>query len=71
MGTGMVKGSGTYDAETKTLTEIGTFSCPGESDKKYRGVMLHTNPDSFMFKWYMPGPDKKEYLAMVIIYVRK
>ncbi len=71
MGTGMVKGSGSYDAETKTLTEIGTFSCLGEGDKKYHAVIIYTNIDSFMYQWYMPGPDKKQYLAMVINYTRK
>lgn len=71
MGTGMARGTGTYDAKTKKLTEEGTFSCPGEGNKKFRSVMTITGPDTFTYEWYMPGPDKKEYRAMVIDYTRK
>ncbi|NIT13374.1 MAG: DUF1579 domain-containing protein [Candidatus Dadabacteria bacterium] len=71
MGTGMVIGSGTYNADKKIMTEVGTFSSPGEGEKKYRAVIINTNIDSFMYQLYMPGPDNKEYLAMVINYTRK
>ena len=71
MSTGMAIGKGAYDADSKTLTDTGTFSCPGEGDKTFRSVMTITGPDSFTLEWHMPGPDKKEYRAMVIDYTRK
>lgn len=71
MGTGMAIGYGSFDAETKSMTETGTFSCPGEGEKQFRGVMTKIDPDSFKYEWYMPGPDKNDYLAMLIEYTRK
>jgi hypothetical protein len=71
MGTGMMKGSGNYDPNTKTLTDQGTFSCPAEGEKSYRGVLKMIDNDNFTYEWYMPGPDGKEFRAMEIVYTRK
>ena len=71
MGTGVMTGSGSYDPTTKTLTDQGTFSCPAEGEKSYRGVLKMIDNDNFTYEWYMPGPDGKEFRAMEIVYTRK
>ncbi|HEX3034130.1 MAG TPA: DUF1579 domain-containing protein [Thermodesulfobacteriota bacterium] len=71
MGTGIMTGSGDYDPSTRTLTDRGTFSCPAEGQKSYRGVTKIINQDNFTYEWYMAGPDKKEFRAMEIVYTRK
>ena len=71
MGTGIMKGSGNYDPNTKTLTEKGTFSCPAEGGKSYRGVTKILDKDNFTYEWYMNDPDGKEFRAMEITYTRK
>jgi len=42
MGTGVMTGSGSYDPNTKTLTDQGTFSCPAEGEKSFRAVPSFT-----------------------------
>jgi hypothetical protein len=71
MGTGIMTGSGNYDPDTKTLTDQGTFSCPAEGQKSYRGVTKIIDKDNFTYEWYMTGPDGKEFRAMEIVYARK
>jgi hypothetical protein len=71
MGTGIMTGSGNYDPDTKTLTDQGTFSCPAEGQKSYRGVTKIIDKDNFTYEWYMTGPDGKEFRAMEIVYTRK
>jgi hypothetical protein len=71
MGTGIMTGSGNYDPNTKTLTDQGTFSCPAEGQKSYRGVTKIIDKDNFTYEWYMTGPDGKEFRAMEIVYTRK
>lgn len=71
MGTGIVKGTGNFDPDTKTLIEQGTFSCPAEGEKSYRGVTKIIDRDHFTYEWYMAGPDGKEFRAMEIVYNRK
>jgi hypothetical protein len=71
MGTGVMRGSGSYDSTTKTLTDEGTFSCPAEGEKSYRGVTKFIDQDNFTYEWYMAGPDGKEFRAMEIVYARK
>jgi hypothetical protein len=71
MGTGIMTGSGNYDPNTKTLTDQGTFSCPAEGQKSYRGVTKIIDKDNFTYEWYMTGPDGNEFRAMEIVYTRK
>ena len=71
MGTGIMTGSGSYDPNTKTLTDRGKFSCPAEGEKSYRGVLKMIDNDNFTYEWYMPGPDGNEFRAMEIVYTRK
>ncbi len=71
MGTGIMTGSGNYDPKTKILTDKGTFSCPAEGQKSYRGVTKIIDQDQFTYEWYMTCPDGKEFLAMEIVYIRK
>ena len=71
MGTGIMTGSGNYDPKTKTLTDQGTFSCPAEGQKSYRGVTKIINKDKFTYEMYMAGPNGKEFRAMEIVYTRK
>lgn len=71
MGTGVMTGSGSYDPNTKTLTDQGTFSCPAEGEKSYRGVLTMIDNDNFTYEWYMAGPDGNEFRAMEIVYTRK
>jgi Protein of unknown function (DUF1579) len=70
MGTGIMTGSGNYDPNTKTLTDHGTFSCPAEGEKSYRGVLKMIDNDNFTYEWHMAGPDGKEFRAMEIVYTR-
>ncbi len=73
MGTGMMRGTGTFDTKSKTLTEKGTFSCPfrgGES--KFRTNTIITNANSYTMEMY--GPDiatGEEFKSMEITYTRK
>lgn len=73
MGTGLMTGTGTYNAETKTFEDKGTFSCPveDEKDKPYRTVTTINSPDQFTFEMYAPGQDGKEARMMEIVYKRK
>lgn len=71
MGTGIMTGSGSYDPNTKTLTDQGKFSCPAEGEKSYRAVLKIIDNDNFTYEWYMTDPEGKEFRAMKIVYTRK
>lgn len=71
MGTGMMNASGTYDAETKTMTEEGTFTDPMTGNQKFKSVTKFISPDSFSYEMYTYGPDGSEFRNMEIIYTRK
>ncbi len=71
MGTGMMIGSGTYDPATKSLTEKGTFSCPGEGEKTFRGVTTMVSADKHVYEMYVTGKDGKETRMMEIVYTKK
>lgn len=72
MSTAMMKGSGTYDATAKTLTENGMVTdCQEGKDKPFRTVTSFKDKDHFTYESYVPGPDGKEYLGMKIAYSRK
>ena len=73
MGTGIMTGTGTYDAAAKTFEDKGTFSCPveDEKDKPYRTVTTVNGPDQFTFEMFAAGPDGNEARMMEIVYKRK
>ncbi len=71
MGTGMMRGEGTYDAAKKELNERGTFSNHVVASSDYRGVFRFIDDDHYKYEFYSSGPDGKEFLSMSIDYKRK
>jgi hypothetical protein len=72
MGTGMMTSAGTYDPETKSFTEKGSFSCPQEDgEKAFRGVTTILGPDKYTYEMFAAGKDGKEARMMEIVYTRK
>jgi len=72
MGTGIMTSAGTYDPETKSFTEKGSFSCPQEDgEKAFRGVTTIDGPDKYTYEMYASGKDGKEARMMEIVYTRK
>ncbi len=71
MSTGMMKGSGKWDAAAKALTSSGTFSCPlVGGDRTSREVTTIVDADHFTHEMYSPGADGKEFKMMEIRYTR-
>ena len=72
MATGIMTGTGQFDAATGTLTEQGDMSCPltGETHRPFRAVWTIVDADHHTYENYMPGPDGKEFKAMEIRYTR-
>ena len=74
MGTGIMKGTGQYDPQTKTLTGQGIYSCPmkgGEST--YRSVLKIVDADHYTYQMYSSRHVEggEEFLNMEIQYTRK
>jgi hypothetical protein len=72
MCTGMITGSGQYDALTKTLTEEGSMSCP-MTNQAYRWFKATTriiDPDRYTYEMFKRDNEGEEFSAMVIDYVR-
>ena len=72
MATGIMTGTGQFDAATNTMTEQGEMSCPmtGETNRLYRTVLSIMDADHHTYENYMRGPDGQEYRAMEILYTR-
>ena len=73
MGTGVMHGTGTYDAATQTITEKGEFTCPATENKtsEYRNEWKFNDKDTMTFSMFGKGmEDKAEYKMMEIIYKR-
>lgn len=72
MATGIMTGTGQYDAATKTFTKNATMSCPmtGEKNRAMRSVCKIVDNDHFTLEMYMNDKDGKEFKAMEIRYVR-
>ena len=72
MATGMMVGSGQFDAESKTLSDQSDFSCPmtGEAHRRMRTVWKIVDQNHSAYESYMYTSDGKEYKAMVINYTR-
>ncbi len=71
MGTGMMNATGSYDAETKTLTETGSYTDPMAGQQTFKGVTKFINEDNVSYEMYISGPGGKETRVMEINYTRK
>ena len=72
MATGMMMGTGQFDAATKTLTDQGDFSCPvtGEGHRVFRTAWTVIDQDHTTYENYMRTPEGREFKAMEIHYSR-
>jgi hypothetical protein len=72
MATGMMRGTGEFDAAAKALTDQGEFSCPmtGETHRKFRATWKIIDANHSTYESYMSTPEGKEFKAMVIEYTR-
>ena len=72
MNTSMMRGAGQFDAETKTLTDEGDFSCPitGESHRWYRTAWAVVDQDHTTYESYSRTPEGGEFKSLEIHYTR-
>jgi uncharacterized membrane protein len=72
MTTGMVKGEGTFDAATQTLTDNGEFMCPARGTvEKYRSEWKILDKNSMTFAMYGRGmKGDTEFKMMEMTYKR-
>jgi hypothetical protein len=73
MMTGIMSGSGKYDALTKTLTTESTYSCPmtGEKERWSRSETVFTGMDQYSYFSFSRDAAGKEFKSMEIVYTRK
>jgi len=71
MGTGMMNAVGSYDAETKTMTEKGTYTDPMSGQQTFKGVTKFLDADKFTYEMSISTPDGQEMRVMEINYTRK
>lgn len=71
MGTGMMNATGSYDAETKTLTETGSYTDPIAGQQTFKGVTKFIDEDNVSYEMYISNPEGKETRVMEINYTRK
>lgn len=73
MGTGIMKSTGTYDPQTKTITETGVFSCPlREGETAFRSVIKIIDDDHYTYEMHGPGHEGDvEFLNMKVEYTRR
>lgn len=70
MGTGVMNATGTYDPETKTLTETGTYTDPMSGQQTFKGVTKFIDADNISYEMYISGSDQPERRVMIIHYTR-
>jgi len=74
MVTGMMIGKGTYNPQTRTITDRGTFSCPmtGQKDAPFRSDITFIDANSYIYTMYSVD-DKygKEFKSLEVSYKRK
>lgn len=76
MSTGIMHATGTYDPNTKTMTEMGEYTCPmreaRDSTAHYRGETKTIDKNTFTYTMYGKGmnPDGEEFKMMEITYKR-
>jgi len=71
MGTGIMSATGTYDPETKTMTEMGTYTDPMAGTQQFKSVTKFVDEDHFTYEMYTYAPDGSEFRNMEIKYTRK
>lgn len=75
MSTSMMKGSGTYNATSKTFDDKGEFSCPITPSKTatFRSEWKIVDKNNSVFSMYGKGPtgEGKEFKMMELTYKRK
>ncbi len=71
MGTGMMRGEGTYDASKKELNERGRYSNHVVGSSDYRGVIRFIDDAHYKYEFYAKDPNGNEFLSMTIDYTRK
>lgn len=75
MSTAMMKGTGSYDAASKTINEKGEMSCPMTANKKaeFRAEWKIVDKNNSVYSMYGKGPtgEGKEFKMMEITYKRK
>ncbi len=71
MGTGMMNATGTYNSETNTMTETGTYTDPMSGQQTFKGVTKFADKDSFTYEMYTVTPDGNEFRNMKINYTRQ
>lgn len=72
MATGLMTGSGGYDAAAKTITQAGEFGCPmtGETHRYFRSAWHITDADHNTYTSYSKTPEGREFKSMEILYTR-
>ncbi len=70
MGTGMMIGEGTYDPDTKTLTDRGRFTDPMIGQRSYRGVITFIDDGHYSYELYSADQNGEEFRMMEIVYTR-
>lgn len=73
MGTGIMQGTGVYDATTQTITDKGEFTCPFSEKKtsEYKSEWKFNDKNNMTFSLYGKGLENKaEYKMMEITYKR-
>lgn len=74
MGTGVMTTEGTWDAATKTLTQLGKCIDPSAGNAKEMAVRQVTkviDDKNHVFEMYGPGPDGKEFKMIEIKMTKK
>lgn len=71
MGTGMILGEGTYDPNTKTLTDHGHFTDPVVGQRRYRGVTTFIDDNHHSYEMYGADKTGKEFRMLEIVYTRE
>ena len=71
MGTGMMNATGSYDAETKTMTEKGKYTDPATGEQSFKGVTKFIDKDNFTYEMYISLPGGEEIRVMKINYTKK
>ena len=72
MGTGVMKMTGSWDANTKSVTLTGLGVDPASmTEKENREIFTVVDDKTQTMSMYGPGPDGKEYKFLDITYTRK
>lgn len=75
MSTAIMSGKGSYDQNTKTLTDQGQFSCPAAKDMvaDYRGEWKIIDKNNMSYSMYTKGmmDEGPEFKSMEMIFKRK